>query len=80
MFNIDSIEEFDPNTPASVELSTGFYVAWPADSEGYILEEAESPEGPWITSEGSPATVDAQNIVVMDMESRLGFYRLVKAN
>lgn len=76
LFNIDSIELFDPNAPV---LTTGYHVAWPIDAEGYTLEESASPEGPWIPSSVAPTVVENQNIVIMDVQSRLKFYRLTKA-
>lgn len=80
MFNIDSIEEYDPSAPEPVELATGYHVSWPADAEGFVLEEAESLEGPWKTSEVMPIVVNGLNVVLMDMRSRLRVYRLVRAN
>jgi hypothetical protein len=76
LFNIDSIELFDPNAPV---LTTGYHVAWPIDAEGYTLEESVSPEGPWMPSSVTPTVVENQNIVIMDVQSRLKFYRLTKA-
>ncbi len=81
LFNIDSFEEIDSNAPTTpVKLTTGFHVSWPADAGGYLLEEAESPDGPWVPSQGTPLVVDGQNIVVMDFQSRSRFYRLTKTN
>lgn len=77
MFNIDSFEEVDRSAPT---LTTGFHVSWPSDAEGYVLEVAGLPEGPWMRSEGAPIVVEGQNIVVMDMESRSKFYRLTEAD
>lgn len=76
LFNIDSIEPFDPNAPM---LTTGYHVAWPIDAEGYTLEESVSPEGPWIPSSMIPTVIDNQKIIIMDAQSRLNFYRLIKA-
>ena len=47
MFNIDSLEELNPEAPAAVALSTGFHVSWPADTDGYTLKTATAPDGPW---------------------------------
>lgn len=80
MFNIDSLERIDSNAPTSVELATGYHVSWPSDAEGYVLEEAESPEGPWVASQVTPIVVDGQNIVMMELQSRSKFYRLVNSN
>ena len=66
--------------PESIELTTGFHVSWPSNAESYVLEEAESANGPWVRSQGTPIVVEGQNIVVMDMQSRSKFYRLVKSN
>ena len=80
MFNIDSLERFDPNAAPPVKLSTGHHVSWPADAEGYVLEESESTEGPWSPSKSAPIVIDDQNIVVMDKQGPKMFYRLVKVN
>lgn len=64
----------------AIELTTGFYVAWPANAEGYVLEKAESVGGPWVRHEGALSVVEGQNVVVMNLESRMKFYRMTKAN
>ena len=79
MFNIDSLEPFAPAVTAPVKLSIGSHVTWPTDAEGYILEEAETVEGPWTQSEKIPAMINGQNSVEMDRQGRSKFYRLVKA-
>ena len=80
MLNIDSLEQFDPNAAPPVKLSTGHHVSWPADAEGYLLEESESTEGPWSPSKSAPILINDQNIVVMDKQGPKMFYRLVKVN
>lgn len=80
MFNIDSLEVVDPNPAPPVELVTGFHVRWPTDAGEHILEESETPNGPWIRSEASSVTVNGENIVVMDLSGRSKFYRLVEPN
>jgi hypothetical protein len=81
LFNIDSFEEVDP-TPRPVvpiELSMGFHVAWIADAEAYVLEVSETENGPWVPSQFSQENVNGQNIVLMDLNDRARWFRLVKS-
>ncbi len=85
IFTIDTLEEFDPSAPiielaTPVEITTGFHVSWPANAEGYVLEESESVGGGWVRYEKTPLLVEGQNIVVMDMQSRAKIFRLTKTN
>ncbi len=91
LFSIDTLEIIGTNggedcncvitTPDPIPtVSTGFHVSWPRNAEGYVLEEAESPEGPWLGSAGTTVVVEGRKIVVMDMQSRSKLYRLTKAN
>lgn len=85
MFNIDSLEEFDPSVEPSVDppveptvpmLSTGYHIAWRADSTGLILESADSAEGPWTKRRAVPLAVGGQNIIGIDAINQLELFRL----
>lgn len=81
LFQIDSLEIFDPNgsepTPP-IELMIGHHVAWPESAEGYTLEESDSPDGPWTRSSRMPIVNEGLKIIVMDKQSPKKFFRLIK--
>lgn len=86
-FSVDSIQEagdtdtenpivtIKPATPVP-SLTTGFHVSWPSVSEGYVLQESETPNGPWTTHDSTPLVSNDQNVVLMNLNDRSRFYRL----
>ncbi len=91
LFSIDTLRivgSDDTNGPPVIitpaipvpTLTTGFHVSWPSSADGYVLEVADSAEGPWIRSEATPVVADGRNIAVMAMQGRSRLYRLTKAD
>jgi hypothetical protein len=64
---------------SEVTISTGHAIVWPAlaTRAGYILEEADSPGGPWQVSSVTPGSFQDKHLILIDTSSATKrFYRL----
>jgi len=54
-------------------------VSWPVTgSDGFILEMADDPAGPWLAANAIPATNGQLKVVVLEPLALKKFYRLRK--
>ena len=65
-----------PSPEGSGNFSVGFQVSWEANLQGFGLERAESPLGPWSSVEPLEATFNGRRISFMDTRGEIAIYRL----
>ena len=65
--------------PFLIELAIQHAVSWSvAGSDGFILEMADDPTGPWLAANAIPATNGMNKVVVLDPMGVRKFYRMHK--
>ena len=65
--------------PVLIELAIQHAVSWPvAGSDGFILEMADDPAGPWLAANAVPATNGTYKVVLLEPLAARKFYRLHK--
>ena len=53
-------------------------LSWPGIEEGFVVEAAATPNGPWSTLDATPVLQNGQNSVVVEAVTNQQFFRLAK--
>jgi hypothetical protein len=65
-----------PFPDPTLTIAPAVILAWPAYTEGWILESAPAANGPWTASTGSATVQDGQNTVTVNADAQGRFFRL----
>jgi hypothetical protein len=70
------VSDFGHGSEVADGFTTGFHVSWESNLEGFGLERAESPVGPWSSVEPLEPSFDGRRVSIMDMQGETAIYRL----
>jgi hypothetical protein len=74
--NWSNVSDGRPNLDISIKL----VVAWPPDTEGYLLESSDSADATsWNVVTNTPVFIDGTPAVVLDADAATQFFRMRKA-
>ena len=61
-----------------LDVASAVPLCWLGMEEGYAMETASAPDGPWTLSDATPFVQDGQICVAVPATSKQQFFRLVK--